>query len=56
VLIAAASDVTITIAGNKIFNNVNGVWLGNAGGATITATGTASNSFVDVENPVVTVS
>lgn len=48
--------VTITIAGNKIYNNVNGVWLGNAGGATITATGTASNHFVHVENPVVTVS
>jgi len=54
VIIAAASDVTITIAGNKIYNNVNGVWLGNAGGATITATG--SNHFVHVENPVVTVS
>lgn len=52
--IAAASDVSITIAGNKIFNNVNGVWLGQAGGATITATG--SNHFVHVENPVVTVS
>ena len=52
--IAAASDVSITIAGNKIFNNVNGVWLGQAGRATITATG--SNHFVHVENPVVTVS
>ena len=54
VIIAAASDVSITIAGNKIFNNVNGVWLGQAGGATIIATG--SNHFVHVENPVVTVS
>ena len=54
VIIAAASNVTITIAGNKIYNNVNGVWLGQAGGATITAIG--SNHFVHVENPVVTVS
>ena len=43
-----------TITGNKIYNNVNGVWLGNAGGATITATG--SNHFIHVDNPVVTVS
>jgi len=54
VIIAAASDVTITIAHNVIFNNVNGVWLGNAGGATITATG--SNKFVKVEHNVVIVS
>lgn len=53
-ILAAASDVTITIAGNKIFNNVKGVRPGQAGGATITATG--SNHFVHVENPVVTVS
>jgi len=54
VIIAAAADVTITLAGNKIFNNVNGVWLGQAGGATLTATG--SDHFAHVENPIVTVS
>jgi len=54
VIIAAAADVTITLAGNKIFNNVNGVWLGQAGGATLTATG--SDHFAPVENPIVTVS
>jgi hypothetical protein len=54
VIIATASDVTITIAGNNIYNNVNGVWLGQAGGATITATG--STHFVHLENPVVTIS
>jgi len=56
VLVAAASNVTITIKGNLIFNNVIGVWLGQAGGATITAVGTAANRFVNVKNPVVTVS
>ncbi|MGH3180854.1 MAG: right-handed parallel beta-helix repeat-containing protein [Streptosporangiaceae bacterium] len=56
VIVAAASNVTITIARNLIFNNVNGVWLGQVAGATITAAGTASNRFVNVTNPVVTVS
>ncbi len=56
VLVAAASDVTITIKQNLIFGNVNGVWLGQVGGATITAKGTATNRFVNVENDVVTVS
>jgi parallel beta-helix repeat protein len=56
VIVAAVSNVTITIARNVIFNNAIGVWLGQAGGSTITAMGTASNRFVNVTNPVVTVS
>jgi parallel beta-helix repeat protein len=56
VLVAAVSNVTITIARNLIFNNVNGIWLGQIGGATITVMGTASNRFVNVKHHVVTVS
>lgn len=55
VLVAAVSNVAITIAHNLIFNNVNGLWLGEIGGATISVTGTASNRFVKVTNDVVTV-
>ena len=56
VIVTAVSNVTITIEHNLIFSNVNGVWLGQVGGSTVTATGTASNLFVNVTNPVVTVS
>jgi parallel beta-helix repeat protein len=56
VIVAAVSNVTITIEHNLIFSNVNGVWLGQVGGPTISATGLASNLFVNVNNPVVTVS
>lgn len=54
VIVVAASDVTITIARNLISNDVNGVFIGEVG-ATVTANGTASNRFVNVANPVVTV-
>ncbi len=56
VIVTAVSNVTITIDHNLIFNNVNGLWLGQVGGPTITVTGTASNLFVNVKNQVVTVS
>jgi parallel beta-helix repeat protein len=56
VIVAAVSSVAITIAHNVIANNVNGIWLGEIGGATITVTGIASNRFVNVTNQVVTVS
>jgi parallel beta-helix repeat protein len=56
VIVAAVSSVSITIARNVIANNVNGIWLGEIGGATITVTGIASNHFVNVTNHVVTVS
>ena len=55
-IVTAVSNVTITIEHNLIFSNVNGVWLGQVGGPTISATGIASNLFVNVTNPVVTVS
>jgi hypothetical protein len=56
IIVTAVSNVTITIEHNLIFSNVNGVWLGQVGGPTISATGIASNLFVNVTNPVVTVS
>ena len=56
VIVTAASNVTITIEHNLILNNVNGIWLGQVGGATVTATGAASNRFVNVTHHVVTVS
>ncbi len=56
VIVTAVSNVAITIDHNLIFNNVNGLWLGQVGGPTITVTGTASNLFVNVKNQVVTVS
>lgn len=54
VIVAAASNVTITIAHNVIFDDVDGVFLGQVGSATITANGTSSNHFVRVTNHVVT--
>jgi parallel beta-helix repeat protein len=56
VIVIAASDVTITISDNLIFSNVNGIWVGQVAGATVTAEGTDSNHFSKVANPVVTVS
>jgi parallel beta-helix repeat protein len=56
VIVAAASNVTITIAHNLIVNNEIGIWLGQVPPATITVTGTASNRFINVTNNVVTVS
>lgn len=56
VVIIAASSITITIKHNVIFNNMIGIWLARVPPATITAIGTASNRFINVTNPVVTVS
>jgi parallel beta-helix repeat protein len=55
VIVVAASNVTITIARNLIFNNVNGIFLGQVGGATITVTGVGTNRFIKVAHDVVTV-
>ena len=56
VIVVAVSPVTITIARNLIVNDVDGVYLGDAGGpGTITAIGVSSNLFLHVTNPVVTV-
>ena len=55
VIVTAVSDVSITVAHNVIARNENGVWLGEVGGAAITATGLASNAFFQVTNHVVTV-
>ena len=56
VIVVAASNVTITIARNLIFNNVNGIFLGQVSGATITVTGVGTNRFIRVAHDVVTVS
>jgi parallel beta-helix repeat protein len=62
VIVAAVSNVSITIAHNLIFNNKIGIWVGQvpvtpqAPPPTITITGTATNHFVNVEQDVVTVS
>jgi len=56
VIVIAASSITITIKHNLIFNNVIGIWLAQVGGATITATGLATNRFINVQKHVVIVS
>jgi nitrous oxidase accessory protein NosD len=56
VIVAAVSSVNITIAGNVIANDVNGMWLAQIDGASITVTGIASNRFLNVTHDVVTVS
>jgi parallel beta-helix repeat protein len=62
VIVAAVSDVTITIARNLIFNNKIGIWVGRVPATpqspppTITITGIATNRFINVRNDVVTVS
>lgn len=55
VIVTAVSDVSITVAHNVIVHDVNGVWLGEVGGAALTVTGLASNAFFTVTNRVVTV-
>lgn len=56
VIVTAVSPVTITIEHNLITNDVNGIWIGNVTPDAVTASGTASNVFAHVTNPVVTVS
>ena len=62
VIVAAVSNVSITIAHNLIVNNAIGIWLGQippmpqAPPATITVTGIATNHYVNVTSDVVTVS
>jgi len=55
VIVAAASNVSITIEHNLITNDVIGVWVGQVG-STITVNGAPSNLFIGVTNPLVTVS
>jgi Periplasmic copper-binding protein (NosD) len=54
VILAAASNVSITVARNVIANNVIGIWVGEVlPGVTITAPG--PNQYVNVTHDVVTV-
>jgi hypothetical protein len=55
VIVIAVSDVSITVAHNVIYRNVNGVFIGNVGGPTVTVSGLATNRLFKVTNPVVTV-
>lgn len=55
VIVIAASDVTIVVEHNVIANDVNGLFIGQVGGATVTVTGAAANLFLDVTHHVVTV-
>jgi parallel beta-helix repeat protein len=56
IVLVAVSPLTVTIQHNLILNNVDGVYVGDAGGpGTITVVGAATNLFVLVTNPVVTV-
>ena len=55
IVIATLSNINITITHNIIVNDANGVWIGEVFGASVTATGTAANSFIDVATPVVTI-
>ncbi len=56
IFVGVASSITITISHNVIFNDVDGVFMGQVGSATITASGLASNRFFQVSNDVITVS
>jgi hypothetical protein len=62
VILAAVSNVTITVAHNLIANNAIGIWVGEvpptpqAPPATITVTGIGTNRYINVTNHVVTVS
>ncbi len=54
IVVVAVSPLTVTIQHNLILNNVDGVYVGDAGGpGTITVVGAATNLFVLVTNPVV---
>ncbi|MBO0744571.1 MAG: right-handed parallel beta-helix repeat-containing protein, partial [Candidatus Dormibacteraeota bacterium] len=56
VIVVAVSPVTITIDHNLITDNVDGIWIGDVTPGAVSASGTATNAFVRVTNPVVTVS
>jgi hypothetical protein len=62
VILAAVSNVSITVAHNLIANNAIGIWVGQipptpqAPPATITITGINTNRYINVKNDVVTVS
>lgn len=56
VIVVAVSPVTITIDHNLITDNVDGIWIGDVTSGAVSASGTATNAFVRVTNPVVTVS
>jgi len=55
VVIATLSDISITIRNNVIVDDVNGVWIGEVFGASVTANAIASNSYIGVITPVLTV-
>jgi parallel beta-helix repeat protein len=55
VIVISASDVTIVVQHNVIANDVNGLFVGQVDGATVTVTGAAANLFLNVQNHVVTV-
>lgn len=56
IIVTAVSPVTITIDHNRIISDVDGIWIGDVTPGAVTASGTASNLFAHVTNPVVTVS
>jgi parallel beta-helix repeat protein len=56
VIVTSVSPLKITIAHNLIVNDVNGIWIGDVTPQAVTASDTASNVFVHVATPVVTVS
>jgi parallel beta-helix repeat protein len=55
IVIATLSDISITISHNLIFNDANGVWIGEVFGAKVTAAGLATNFDVGVTTRVVVV-
>jgi hypothetical protein len=56
IVLAAVSPVSITIDHNFITDDVNGIWIGDVTPGAISVAGAASNQFIRVTNPVVTVS
>ena len=48
----AVSPLTITFEHNLIVDDVNGIWVGDVTPDAVSATGTASNQFIQVANPV----
>jgi parallel beta-helix repeat protein len=55
VIAIAVSPTAITIEHNVIFNDVNGIFIGDVTPAAVSTSGTASNLLIHVTNPVVTV-
>lgn len=55
VIVATLSNIHVTIANNTITGNTDGVWIGEVGGASVSATGIPSNTLAPGTTPVVTV-